>query len=39
MGGGGGGWGHTLSHPGYLPVCRVDIHTVFSESDNFFNEQ
>ena len=24
-----GGWGHTVSHPGYLPDCRIDIRAVF----------
>ena len=39
-GGGGGGEGaNTFSNPGYLPLCHVDICTVFSESDNFLGEQ
>ena len=43
VGGGGGGGGrggaHTFSNPGYLPLCHVDIPTVFSESDIFLGEQ
>ena len=38
-GGGGGGGAHTFSNPGYLPLCHVDIPTVFSESDIFLGEQ
>ena len=38
-GGGGRGGAHTFSNPGYLPLCHIDIRTVFSESDNFLGEQ
>ena len=34
--GGGGGEDHTFSHPGFL---SVNTQAVFSESDNFSDEQ
>ena len=34
--GGGGGWCHTASHPGYLPDWHVDIQAVFLTKSDLF---
>ena len=33
---GGGGGGHTASHPGYVPDWPVDIQAVFFTKSDFF---
>ena len=33
------GGGNTVSHPGYLPDCRVDIHAVFYQVTFFSDKQ